>query len=216
MGTWQFYLLFLLLFLNVSAGIMIISQASPMAQQLAGMTVLQAAGMVGVISLCNGLGRVFWAWVSDSLGRARVYFLLYLIQVAIFFALPHIRNVTLFTAAFCVIGLCYGGGSLATMFSFTADFFGSKSMGGDFLRLDFACLGNGRNSLSDHDRPSPAKHGQLRSGHYGHRDRDAGIAGPPADSAPPVEGTSRRSRSSRRGALGSTGTLPVRFCISHT
>jgi MFS transporter, OFA family, oxalate/formate antiporter len=129
MGTWQFYLLFLLLFLNVSAGIMIISQASPMAQQLVGMTVLQAAGMVGVISICNGLGRVFWAWVSDSLGRARVYLLLYLIQVAIFFVLPHIRDLRLFTAAFALIGLCYGGG-FGTMPSFTADFFGAKSMGG--------------------------------------------------------------------------------------
>jgi OFA family oxalate/formate antiporter-like MFS transporter len=128
-GTWQFYLLFLLLFLNVSAGIMIISQASPMAQQLVGMTVLQAAGMVGVISISNGLGRVFWAWVSDSLGRARVYLLLYLIQVAIFFILPHIRNLTLFTAAFALIGLCYGGG-FGTMPSFTADFFGAKYMGG--------------------------------------------------------------------------------------
>ena len=56
--------LFLLLFLNVSAGIMIISQASPMAQEMVGMTVLKAAGMVGVISLCNGFGRV--AGVSDS------------------------------------------------------------------------------------------------------------------------------------------------------
>ena len=129
MGTWQFYLLFLLLFLNVSAGIMIISQASPMAQQLVGMSVLQAAGMVGVISICNGLGRVFWAWVSDSLGRARVYFLLYLIQVVIFFVLPHIRDTTLFTAAFALIGLCYGGG-FGTMPSFTADFFGAKYMGG--------------------------------------------------------------------------------------
>jgi OFA family oxalate/formate antiporter-like MFS transporter len=100
-----------------------------MAQQLAGMTVLQAAGMVGVISISNGLGRVFWAWVSDSLGRARVYLLLYLIQVAIFFALPHIRNLTLFTAAFALIGLCYGGG-FGTMPSFTADFFGAKYMGG--------------------------------------------------------------------------------------
>jgi len=129
MGAWQFYLLFLLLFLNVLAGIMIISQASPMAQQLVGMSVLQAAGMVGVISICNGLGRVFWAWVSDSLGRARVYFLLYFIQVAIFFALPHIRDLTLFTAAFALIGLCYGGG-FGTMPSFTADFFGAKYMGG--------------------------------------------------------------------------------------
>jgi MFS transporter, OFA family, oxalate/formate antiporter len=91
--------------------------------------VLQAAGMVGVISICNGLGRVFWAWVSDSLGRARVYLLLYLIQVAIFFVLPHIRDLRLFTAAFALIGLCYGGG-FGTMPSFTADFFGAKYMGG--------------------------------------------------------------------------------------
>jgi MFS transporter, OFA family, oxalate/formate antiporter len=129
LGTWQFYLLFFLLFLNVSAGIMIISQASPMAQEMVGMTVLKAAGMVSVISLCNGIGRVFWAWVSDYLGRARVYFLLYLIQVAIFFSLPRIHDLTLFTLCFAVIGLCYGGG-FGTMPSFTADFFGAKAMGG--------------------------------------------------------------------------------------
>ena len=81
MGTWQFWLLWVMLFLNVSAGIMIISQASPMAQQLVGLTPVAAAGIVGVISIFNGLGRVFWAAVSDFLGRARVYFLLFLIQV---------------------------------------------------------------------------------------------------------------------------------------
>jgi len=129
LGKWQFYLLFVLLFLNVSAGIMIISQASPMAQEMVGMSVLQAAGMVGLISLCNGGGRVFWAWVSDHLGRARVYFLLFLIQVAIFFLLPRLHNVTLFSLAFALIGLCYGGG-FGTMPSFTADFFGAKAMGG--------------------------------------------------------------------------------------
>jgi len=129
LGTWQFYLLFLLLFLNVSAGIMIISQASPMAQEMVGMTVIKAAWMVGLISLCNGLGRVFWAWVSDHLGRARVYFLLFLIQVVIFFLLPRIHDWTLFSLAFAVIGLCYGGG-FGTMPSFTADFFGAKAMGG--------------------------------------------------------------------------------------
>ncbi len=129
LGTWQFYLLFALLFLNVSAGIMIISQASPMAQEMVGMTILQAAGMVGVISICNGLGRVFWAWVSDHLGRARVYFLLFLIQVVVFLLLPRIHNLTLFTVLFALIGLCYGGG-FGTMPSFTADFFGAKYMGG--------------------------------------------------------------------------------------
>ena len=130
-STWQFYLLWAMLFLNVSAGIMIISQASPMAQskEFVGMTALQAAGMVGLISIFNGLGRVFWAWVSDMIGRARVYFLLYAIQAVIFFALTSIHNATMFSIAFAIIGLCYGGG-FGTMPSFTADFFGAKYMGG--------------------------------------------------------------------------------------
>jgi len=129
MATPQFWLLWFMLFLNVSAGIMIISQASPMAQQLVGLAPVTAAGIVGVISIFNGLGRVFWAAVSDYLGRARVYFLLYLIQVGVFFALPHLHTAALFTAAVAIVGLCYGGG-FGTMPSFTADFFGSKYMGG--------------------------------------------------------------------------------------
>jgi OFA family oxalate/formate antiporter-like MFS transporter len=129
MRTLPFWMLWTMLFVNVSAGIMIISQASPMAQQLAHMTPVAAAGVVGLISIFNGAGRVFWAWVSDYVGRARVYFLLYAIQVVIFFMLPRVSNVTLFGASLAVIGLCYGGG-FGTMPSFTADFFGSKFMGG--------------------------------------------------------------------------------------
>jgi OFA family oxalate/formate antiporter-like MFS transporter len=129
MSTPQFWLLWVMLFLNVSAGIMVISQASPMAQQLVGLTPVTAAGIVGVISIFNGLGRVFWAAVSDFLGRARVYFLLYLIQVGVFFTLPQLHSAALFTAAVALVGLCYGGG-FGTMPSFTADFFGSKFMGG--------------------------------------------------------------------------------------
>jgi len=130
-STWQFYLLWAMLFLNVSAGIMIISQASPMAQskEFVGMTALQAAGMVSLISIFNGLGRVFWAWVSDFIGRARVYFLLFAIQAVVFFMLPRIHEATLFSICFAIIGLCYGGG-FGTMPSFTADFFGPKFMGG--------------------------------------------------------------------------------------
>ena len=129
MHTWQFWLLWLMLFLNVSAGIMIISQASPLAQQLVNMTPLQAAGMVGLISIFNGAGRVFWAWVSDMIGRANVFFLLFAIQAVIFFLLPSVHNVTVFSIMFAIIGLCYGGG-FGTMPSFTADFFGPKYMGG--------------------------------------------------------------------------------------
>jgi MFS transporter, OFA family, oxalate/formate antiporter len=130
-STWQFWLLWVMLFLNVSAGIMIISQASPMAQskEFVGMTAKAAASMVGLISIFNALGRVFWAWVSDMLGRSRVYFILYLIQAIVFFTLPKIHGATTFSVMFAIIGLCYGGG-FGTMPSFTADFFGAKYMGG--------------------------------------------------------------------------------------
>ncbi len=130
-STWQFYLLFAMLFLNTSAGIMIISQASPMAQsrEFVGMTALQAANMVGLISIFNALGRVFWAWVSDMIGRARVYLLLFAIQAIVFFLLPRLHSISTFSIAFAIIGLCYGGG-FGTMPSFTADFFGAKYMGG--------------------------------------------------------------------------------------
>ena len=130
MSTWQFWLLWFMLFVNVSAGIMIISQASPIAQQLVGMSAVQAAGLgVGLISIFNGIGRVFWAWMSDMIGRAQVYFLLYAIQAVTFYALTTVHSIPVFTACFAIIGLCYGGG-FGTMPSFTADFFGPKFMGG--------------------------------------------------------------------------------------
>ena len=130
MSTWQFWLLWFMLFVNVSAGIMIISQASPMAQQLVGMNAVEAAGLgVGLISIFNAIGRVFWAWMSDMIGRAQVYFLLYAIQAVTFYALTTVHSIPVFTACFAIIGLCYGGG-FGTMPSFTADFFGPKFMGG--------------------------------------------------------------------------------------
>ncbi len=129
MRTWRFWLLWVMLFLSVSAGIMIISQASPMAQQIVGLSAVAASGIVGVISIFNALGRVFWAWVSDFLGRATVYVLLYAIYAVMFFLLPEAHNPTVFTMEVAAIGLCYGGG-FGVMPSFTADYFGSRYMGG--------------------------------------------------------------------------------------
>lgn len=129
MGTWRFWLLWVMLFLSVSAGIMIISQASPMAQQIVGLSAVTAAGIVGIISIFNALGRVFWAWVSDTLGRATVYLLLYIIYAVMFFLLPEAHDRTVFTMEVAAIGLCYGGG-FGVMPSFTADYFGSRYMGG--------------------------------------------------------------------------------------
>jgi MFS transporter, OFA family, oxalate/formate antiporter len=129
MSTRRFWLLWVMLFLSVSAGIMIISQASPMAQQIAGLSVVAASGIVGVISIFNAIGRVFWAWVSDTIGRANVFLLLYAIYAAIFSVLPFTQSRAAFTAEVALIGLCYGGG-FGVMPSFTADFFGSRYMGG--------------------------------------------------------------------------------------
>lgn len=129
MGTWQVWALWLMLFLNVSAGIMIISQASPIAQQQVHMTAIAAGTMVGLLGIFNAAGRFFWAWISDYAGRSRVYFLLYLIQAGVFFLLPRIGTPTALFVAFATIYLCYGGG-FGTMPSFTADYFGAKYMGG--------------------------------------------------------------------------------------
>ena len=127
--TWRFYLLWLLLSLNSSAGIMIMSQASPLAQQQAGLDVVAAGTIVGIIAIFNASGRVFWAWASDVLGRAQVFFLLFAIQACLFFALPSLHGVLPFGAAVCAIALCYGGG-YGILPSMTADFFGSKYVGG--------------------------------------------------------------------------------------
>src|SRR6266550_5242384 len=80
--TWQWWALWLLLFLNTCAGISIISQEAPLFQELAGVTAVVAASMVGLASIGNAVGRVFWAWVSDSITR-RVTFLVMFLLLAV-------------------------------------------------------------------------------------------------------------------------------------
>ncbi len=128
LGTWQWYALWGILFLNVVAGISIISQAAPMAQQLTGVTALVAAGMVGIISIANGTGRLAWAWLSDAIGRRNVFISMYLLQVLIFFAIPYMHSFVLFTSLAFIVLLCYGGG-FGTMPAFATDYFGSKNIG---------------------------------------------------------------------------------------
>ncbi len=128
LGTWQWYALWGILFLNVFAGISIISQAAPMAQQLTGVTALVAAGMVGIISIANGTGRLAWAWLSDAIGRRNVFISMYLLQVLIFFAIPYMSSFVLFTTLAFIVLLCYGGG-FGTMPAFATDYFGSKNIG---------------------------------------------------------------------------------------
>ncbi|MDR1989858.1 MAG: OFA family MFS transporter [Acidobacteriaceae bacterium] len=129
LSTSRFWMLWAMLSLNTSAGIMIVSQASPLAQQQLGIDASAAAAIVGIIGLFNGGGRIVWAWISDKIGRAQAYFLIFAMQIPLFFYLPTIHNVAIFTVVVCLIELCYGGG-FGVMPSFAADFFGSKYVGG--------------------------------------------------------------------------------------
>jgi MFS transporter, OFA family, oxalate/formate antiporter len=127
--TPRFWVAWLMLFVNVSAGIMIISQASPMAQQMAGFTPLTAAGVVGVMAIFNGMGRVAWAAISDYIGQIQVFAILFALEALVFVSLARIHSRGFFTVAVALVGFAYGGG-FGTMPSLTADLFGSKNIGG--------------------------------------------------------------------------------------
>jgi OFA family oxalate/formate antiporter-like MFS transporter len=127
-GMYQFYLLWLILFINVTAGIALISNLSPMAQAQVGLTVLTAGTLVFVASLFNGIGRMFWASLSDKLGRKNVFLLILGTQIPVFLLLPKVTSVPLFGALCCYILFCYGGG-FATMPCFATDTFGPKNIG---------------------------------------------------------------------------------------
>ena len=126
--AWQWYALWALLFLNTSAGISIISQAAPMAQEITGVTAAVAAGMVGIISIANGTGRFLWAWFSDLIGRRWVFLMMFLTQAVVFWLMPNVRGFSGFTILAFVVLLCYGGG-FGTMPAFAADYFGAENVG---------------------------------------------------------------------------------------
>jgi OFA family oxalate/formate antiporter-like MFS transporter len=126
--SWQWYGLWTLLFLNVTAGIAIISQAAPMAAEMTGVTASVAAGLVGIISIANGAGRFLWASLSDLIGRRQVFLIMFGLQALLFALLPSLGNFTVFTVVACLILLCYGGG-FGTMPAFTADYFGAQHVG---------------------------------------------------------------------------------------
>ena len=126
--TRRFYMLWLMLFINVTCGIAVISFASPMAQEMIGMTAAMAALMVGLNGLFNGGGRIGWASLSDYIGRPNTYTAFFLIQAILFFALPYLGNPVLFMIAMFIIMTCYGGG-FSSIPAYIGDLFGTKQLG---------------------------------------------------------------------------------------
>jgi len=128
MRTPQFWALWAMLFLNVTAGILFISNAVPIMRELTGVAPGTALAAYGFIAVFNGLGRFFWGAVSDRIGRNWAYLLIYGTQVVIFFIVGGVHSLPLVIALFAIVLLDYGGG-FGTMPSFTADYFGTKYMG---------------------------------------------------------------------------------------
>jgi len=126
--TWQWYGLWMLLFLNTTAGIAIISQAAPMVQEITSVDAARAASLVGIISIANGAGRLLWAWLSDAIGRRTVFLIMFPLQAAIFAVLPVVTSFSAFTALAIAVLLCYGGG-FGTMPALAADYFGADNVG---------------------------------------------------------------------------------------
>ena len=126
--TIRFWALWVMLFINVSCGIAIISVASPMAQDVAGLTAGAAATMVGIMGLFNGFGRIGWASVSDYIGRPNVYTSFFAIQLVAFALLPIVSNEYVFQLLIFIILSCYGGG-FASIPAYIGDLFGTKQLG---------------------------------------------------------------------------------------
>jgi MFS family permease len=155
--TKQFWLIWAVLALNVSAGIGVIGMASPMLQEIfagsligePGVTFTQltpdqrtaiaaiAAGFTGLLSLFNIGGRFFWASSSDYIGRKNTYYTFFLLGIAMYGLAPwaaHSGNKALFVAFFCIILSMYGGG-FATVPAYLADIFGTQFVGAIHGRL---------------------------------------------------------------------------------
>ncbi|ALX47295.1 OFA family MFS transporter [Lentibacillus amyloliquefaciens] len=126
--TKPFWMLWMMLFLNVTTGIAIISVASPIGQEITGMSAVAGATMVGIMGLFNGVGRLGWATISDYIGRPNVYTIFFIIGTVSYFLLPIITSVILFQILVYAIVSCYGGG-FSSVPAYIGDLFGTRQLG---------------------------------------------------------------------------------------
>jgi MFS family permease len=129
--TPQFFLLWTILFINVTAGIGILAQASPMTQDMFGRTAAQAATFVSLLSVFNAGGRFLWASSSDYIGRRNTYTVFFVLQFVLFLLIPGLAargQWLLFQASLFIVLSMYGGG-FSTIPAFLADIFGPENVG---------------------------------------------------------------------------------------
>lgn len=137
--TPQFYFLWIVLCMNVTAGIGVLGQASVMIQEMfkGAVTPVAAAGFVGLLSLFNMGGRFFWSTTSDFIGRKSTYFIFFALGIALYATVPSMGaagEIGFFILLYAIILSMYGGG-FATIPAYLADIFGTKFVGGIHGRL---------------------------------------------------------------------------------
>jgi Arabinose efflux permease len=126
--TPRFWMVWLIIFINVSAGIMLLAFASPMLQSIGGASATTAAFIVGYIGIFNGAGRIAWSSLSDYVGRTTVYGAFFGIQIVAFFLMPQVSGVWILAALLFLIITCYGGG-FACLPAYLSDLFGTTEVG---------------------------------------------------------------------------------------
>lgn len=126
--TARFYGLWIMLFINVTCGIAIISVASPLLQEVIGISALAAASAVGFMGIFNGAGRLLWASISDYLTRPIVFILFFITQIIAFYLLTTVTSILLFQVLVFYIMTCYGG-AFASIPAYIGDIFGTKELG---------------------------------------------------------------------------------------
>ena len=170
--TPQFWLIWWVLCLNVTAGIGVLGQASAMSQEMfpGKVTVTAAAGFVGLMSLFNMGGRFFWASVSDYIGRKNTYFVFFFLGVLLYSAVPQtgaVGSVALFVLCFCVIMSMYGGG-FATVPAYLRDMFGTRYVGAihGLLLTAWSMAGIFGPVLVNYIRQDNVEHGVAKTAAY--------------------------------------------------
>lgn len=140
--TNRFWLLWIMMFINISNGIMLISAASPLAESKVGMSAAAAATMVGVMGLFNGGGRIGWSAFSDFMGRSNVFLMFFSVQFVLMLTLPNVTNALLLQILIFVVISMYGG-SFALLPAFVSDLFGTKELGAihGLLLTSWSCAG---------------------------------------------------------------------------
>jgi MFS family permease len=163
--TTSFYLLWAVLFLNVTAGIGILEQASPMIQEMfkGAVKASAAAGFVGLLSLFNMSGRFGWSSLSDRIGRKATYGIFFTLGPILYLMLPysgHLGSVTLFVICAALILTMYGGG-FATIPAYLSDLFGTQYVGAIHGRLltAWSCAGVAGPVLVNYIRQYRIDHG---------------------------------------------------------